>query len=74
MKKHKMSEIQALNSFSFESEGLALRSRRLSKTSHQLVKPRKCISPVPRMDEQKPTNNVVIYKKHLDAGKHLVRL
>ena len=124
MKKHKMSGIQALNNFIFESEGLrvwkaynvgpgklfssvqvkgfgtpqeptdlcalfspsafhvcklvlsgqqrgmlcsnkrilALHSRRLSKTSHQLVKPRKCISPALRMDVQKLTNLMVIYK------------
>ena len=53
---------------------LALHSRRLSKTSHQLVKPRKCISPAPRMDVQKTYQSYGNLQKHLDARKHLVRL
>ena len=41
---------------------LVLHSRRLSKTSHQLLKPRKYISPDSRMDVQKLTSLMENYK------------
>ena len=41
---------------------LVLHSRSLSKTSHQLVKPRKYSSPASRMDLQKLTSGIGNYK------------